>query len=233
MRDFCVGLRRGLPVLLGYFPVALAFGMIAGNAQVPLMHAAGMSAFVYAGASQFMALNLLIAGLPTAEIVLATLLLNFRHFLMSAALSARMKRVGKLAPLVAFGITDETFAVAATEPTAPTPTFLLGLEAAAYVGWLSGTALGHALGGVLPRILQGALGMGLYGLFIGILVPEVRRSWRAAAVAAVSAGIHWLLRHFAVMPPGWSIIAAIVAGAAFGVILGEAKPPAVGRGTAG
>jgi len=235
MRDLSAGLRRGLPILLGYFPVALAFGMIARNAQVPLVHAAGMSAFVYAGASQFMALNLLIGGVPAAEIVAATLLLNFRHFLMSASLSARMKRPGRLTPLLAFGITDETFAVAASAPAAVSPgaVYLLGLEAAAYVGWLSGTVLGHALGAVLPPVLQGALGMGLYGLFIGILVPEARRSRRAALVACVSAAIHWLLRHFGVMPPGWSIIAAIAAGAAFGAALGDAKPAPPGRGAAG
>ena len=54
------GVLRGIPVLLGYFPVALAFGVMARN--LPLPYAVMMSAVVYAGASQFMALNLLAGG---------------------------------------------------------------------------------------------------------------------------------------------------------------------------
>lgn len=223
------GVLRGIPVLLGYFPVALAFGVMARN--LPLPYAVMMSAVVYAGASQFMALNLLAGGVLPGEIILATLLLNFRHFLMSAALAARLGRRDGLTPFIAFGITDETFAVGSVG--AVTPRFLIGLEATAYVGWVTGTLLGRSLGYALPAALQTALGIGLYGLFIGILVPEVRKNRRAGAVALFAAGLHWALRRFELLPPGWAIIAAIVAGAAFGVAISAKEPAEGGEHAAG
>lgn len=54
------GMRHGVPVVVGYFPIALAFGMLARD-QIPLYHAVSLSTLVFAGASQFMALELLAA----------------------------------------------------------------------------------------------------------------------------------------------------------------------------
>ena len=102
----------------------------------------GLNLLVFAGASQFMALNLLASGIGAGEIVLATLLMNFRHFLMSASLSAKIGGRARLLPVVAFGITDETFAVASSEKGELASDFLIGLESMAYFSWVSGTAVG-------------------------------------------------------------------------------------------
>ncbi|HQD51286.1 MAG TPA: AzlC family ABC transporter permease, partial [Defluviitaleaceae bacterium] len=74
------------------------------------------SLFVFAGASQFMAVNLIAATVPAFQIILTTAVMNLRHFLMSASLADKIKSPRKkLIPLVAFGITDETFSVLATK----------------------------------------------------------------------------------------------------------------------
>ena len=84
--DLLRGVRAGVPVAVGYVPMAVAFGVLAAQTGLSFSQAAAMSVFVYAGASQFAALGLLSAGASALSIVLATLVLNFRHFLMSMAL---------------------------------------------------------------------------------------------------------------------------------------------------
>ncbi|NPV42797.1 MAG: AzlC family ABC transporter permease [Firmicutes bacterium] len=73
-----------------------------------------MSFWVYAGASQFVAVNLLALNATYWEIVLTTFIINFRHFLMSASLSRRIEQPTskKWIAFISFGITDETFTVA-------------------------------------------------------------------------------------------------------------------------
>lgn len=106
------GVVAALPIMIGYFPIAMAFGLLSKNTYVSLRDTGLLSIMVYAGASQFMALDLIRAGVSAGSIVLATFLLNLRHMMMSASLAVEfqdMKR--KFLPIVAFGITDETFSV--------------------------------------------------------------------------------------------------------------------------
>ena len=136
------GVRAGLPVAVGYVPMAMAFGVLATQTGLGFFQAGAMSMFVYAGASQFASLGLLAGGASALAIVLATLVLNFRHFLMSVALSRRLPlRQGtdhraRLLPLVlGFGITDETFVVASLEERL-TVRYFLGLIVTVYLAWL-------------------------------------------------------------------------------------------------
>ena len=94
---------------------ALTFGLLAKTAGLSLIEATAMSMFVYAGASQYMALSLITAGVAPLLIVTSTFVVNIRHFLMTAALNEKMQpgRNGVKATY-AFGITDETFSMLAT-----------------------------------------------------------------------------------------------------------------------
>jgi 4-azaleucine resistance transporter AzlC len=217
--DYFRGVRTAIPILIGYVPAAMTFGLIAKNMQISLLHAGLMSVMVFAGASQFMALNLIRSGIAMGEIVIATLLMNFRHFLMSASLSSKLERGARVLPIVAFGITDETFAIASTRNDRLSTSFLIGLESTAYFGWIAGTVVGHNLGRVLPDAIQRSLGIALYALFIAILVPAVKRSCRAAVIALLSAGCHVLLSQIGVVSSGWNIIIAILVGAAVGTLI--------------
>lgn len=226
-RAFFQGLRAGAPIAVGYLPIAMAFGVLARSAGVPEVAAVAMSALVYAGASQFVAVNLLALGVAWSEIVLTTFLLNLRHLLMTAALSRRIEPdVPKpLRALVAYGVTDETFAVAALAPDATLrPAFLLGLNAIAFAAWNVGTVLGLVVGAGLPQALQASLGIALYAMFLGLLIPPMRTSRAVAAVAASAALTHAALTALAAavpLSPGWRIVLATVVGAAVGAALAE------------
>ena len=219
-------MRAGIPVAVGYFPMAMAFGILATHAGLSVAQAAAMSVFVYAGASQFASLSLIAGGASAAAISLATLVLNFRHFLMSVSLSRilplsrRGSPAARLVPLaLGFGITDETFVVAslAEAPGAP---FFLGLAVTAYLAWVSGTLAGAVFAPFIPAFLARGLGVALYAMFIAILVPGVRKSWRGGIVAAAGGLMAWGMSFaFPSLPSGWRIVAAILASSAIGAAL--------------
>lgn len=102
--DFLSGMKKALPVAFGYIPIAITYGILAENTGIPAYITVLMSVVVFAGASQFVALNLIALGLGSWEIISTTFVVNFRHFLMSASLSQKIIRKisGKLIPIISF-----------------------------------------------------------------------------------------------------------------------------------
>lgn len=185
--------QLGLSILLGYIPLAIAFGAGGRLAGVGFVGLVAMSVFVFAGASQFLAVQLLVTGVGGPGIILATLSLNLRHLVMSFALRGRLSRSGVPRPILAFGVTDEVFAAAATAPGAIRDRDLVTMEILAYAGWVGGTIIGFLLGGVLPAAVQEAMAIALYALFVALLVPGIRRFWRYGLAVAAAGGLHALL----------------------------------------
>jgi 4-azaleucine resistance transporter AzlC len=223
--DLLRGVRAGVPVAVGYVPMAMAFGVLATQTGLSFPQAAAMSLFVYAGASQFASLGLLAGGASALAIVLATLVLNFRHFLMSVALSRTIPLVRSAAswatPLgLGFGITDETFVVASLNESL-TPSFFFGLALTAYLAWLSGTLIGAGFSSLIPAVIARGMGVALYAMFIAILVPGVKKSWVNGLVAIAGASMAWGAS-MAVpgLPSGWRIVIAILAASAVGAMIG-------------
>lgn len=202
----------GMSIALGYAPAALAFGLLAKSASLTFAEAAAMSALVYAGASQYMALNLIAAGTGMIEIVLTTLIVNMRHLLMSATVSGKAEDAPAWVKAVyAFGITDEVFAVAATREGRIPTAYLFGAGLMAYGSWVVFTAIGFAAGSALPGVLQESMGIALYALFIALLMPELKKSRKVLALAATAGVLNSVLGMW--IPAGWSIVCATLGSA--------------------
>jgi 4-azaleucine resistance transporter AzlC len=218
-------IRAGIPIFIGYFPAAVAFGILGKATGISLLEAFLFSSVVFAGASQFIALNLLATGMSPMGIILTTLLVNFRHFLMSTYLSTRIKEKVKAWYIpMAFGVTDEVFSVLSFTKGELTRTFVLMLEFSAYSGWVSGTLAGFLLGGFLPPVLTQSMGVALYALLLAILMPEIKSSFRSTFLAVASGLFNWLLVYMDVLPKGWSIIVCILVIASIGAILSVSLP---------
>ena len=218
------GCISGLPIIIGYFPVAMAFGLLAKNINISFTDSCFFSIFVFAGASQFMALDLIKAGISMWDIILATFLLNLRHFMMSASLSVRIKEMKKaFLPFIAFGITDETFSVSSMKKENPDAPFLLGLHGVSYFSWVAGTITGYLVGSFLPTSVQSSLGIGLYALFAALLVPEIKKSSEIQILSATAAIVYITISYLKLLPSGWSLIATIILASAAGVLFIKEK----------
>ena len=204
-------IRAGIPIFIGYAPAAAAFGILAKGVGIGLLECFLFSALVFAGASQFIALNLLVTGMGPAGIVLTTLLVNFRHFLMSSYLATRVRHIARRYHfLIAFGVTDEVFSVLSLRDRPLTRTYIFILQLSAYSAWLGGTVAGYILGGFLPEELTQSMGVALYALLLAILLPEMKRSAKIGLLAICSGLLNTFILQLDLLPDGWSIIVCIV-----------------------
>ena len=205
---FFAGLKAGMPIAIGYFPVALTFGLLAKTTDLSLLEATAMSMFVYAGASQYVGLSLISKGVDPIVIILNTFILNIRHFLMSAALNEKMAYAPKWTKgLFAFWVTDETFSVLATRKEQQLPmSFGFGVNLIAYSSWVTFTVVGHLIGANLPMFLQAAMSVALYAMFIGLFVPSMRNNRKVALLALVAALLNSIFYWTQWLSNGWAII---------------------------
>lgn len=184
-----------------------------------------MSLIVFAGASQFLSINLITLGISFPEIVLATFILNFRHFLMSAAISQKLEPniSKKILAFISFGITDETFVISSLRKEKKLPaSFIIGLNSIVFLSWNIGTWLGVFVGSALPASVQSSMGIALYAMFIGLLVPSVKKSRPFLAIAILAMGIssiiYWVAP-FSNLSAGWNIIITAIVAAIIGTII--------------
>ena len=203
--------KAAIPIFIGYIPAAIAFGILSKGCGITLLECFLFSAVVFAGASQFIALNLLMTGMGPGGIILTTLLVNFRHFLMSAYLSTRIgKTAKKYLFLIAFGVTDEVFSVLSLNRGQLSNTFVIILQLSAYSAWVGGTIAGYVMGGFLPEILSKSMGVALYALLLAILLPEIKTSVKALILTISSGLLNTILIKLDILPNGWTIIVCIL-----------------------
>ena len=219
-----VGLKAGIPIAIGYIPIAIAFGLVAKSNNIPNHISIAMSLIVFAGASQFIAVNLLSLATGYPEIIMTTFIINLRHFLMTAALSQKLKKClsKKYLLLLSFGVTDETFAMASLQEKKLAGDFILGLNLIAYLAWTGGTAIGVFLGAGLPTIIQSSMGIALYVMFIGLLVPNLKKSNSLLTVTFIAITISstlYYLPFFKALSTGWMIIITTILASIIGAIL--------------
>lgn len=186
--EYTLGIRRGLPVGLGYFSVSFGFGAMAVSKGLSVAQATLISASNLTSAGQFAGLTTIVENSGLWMMILTQLIINSRYALMSLALSQRMGQEIGLLPrlLIAFFNTDEVFALAMAREHGLTAPFLYGLGLLPMVGWVSGTLFGALAGSILPLSIRTALGVMLYGMFIAIIIPPAKKE-RPVAIAALLA----------------------------------------------
>ncbi len=170
------GLHDGIPIALGYFAVAFALGISAKQAGLTALQATLASLLCNASAGEYAGFTVIAAQAPYLEMAIITLIINARYLLMSASLS---QKISPDTPfwhrlLVGFVITDEIFGASVTQPGKLNPFYNYGLALISLSCWALGTCLGVVVGSILPALLVTALGVGIYGMFLAIVIPPAR-----------------------------------------------------------
>jgi len=193
------GLKDGLPVGLGYLAVSFSFGILAHKAGLTWYQAVLMSLLNLTSAGQFAGLNTISAMGSLMEMGLSQLIINLRYCLMSCSLS---QKIDQKAPFfhrffVAFGNTDEVFALSSAVEGPLSPFYSYGLMGMAIPGWTLGTLLGAVAGDLLPQRALSALGVALYAMFCAIIVPPAKENKVLRLVIVVSMAVSLM---FAALP---------------------------------
>ncbi len=217
LKSYCYGLKKAIPVLIGFLPVAVTFAISANGAGMRMGETIAMSSMVFAGASQIMSVGMLSGGAGAFSIILATFVLNLRHFIMSTCVFEKLHCKNLLLRLLcSFGVTDETFALYTIEEDENcNEYFMLGLITVAYSSWVLGTVVGVLANRLLPESISKSCGIALYALFIALVMPGVKKHVRLASVIALTVLLNTLLSLW--LPGSWAIIASTLIAAAAGV----------------
>ena len=221
MNDFLYGLKKGIPIALGYFAVSFSFGVMAVSGITPLM-ATIISATNLTSSGQYAGVRLMIQGASYLELFLTILLINLRYSLMSISLSQKIENMPigvKL--LIGFGITDEIYAVSITDSHKITAKYMFGLILLPFIGWVSGTVVGAFGSQFFNPDLLSAMGIALYAMFIAIIIPDARKSkpiFLVILIAAAISTIFYYVPGIKEIGLGFKIIIATVIASIIGAI---------------
>ena len=112
---------------------------------------------------------------------------------MSCALTQKLEpKLGTLHRMIlANFVTDEIFGLSAAVPGKLNPFYTYGIISVSWPGWIIGTCLGVIMGNVLPANVVSALSVGLYGMFLAIIIPPVRTNRVLAGLVPLSMAASW------------------------------------------
>ncbi|MCK9241433.1 AzlC family ABC transporter permease [Desulfocurvus sp.] len=213
---FGEALRQAAPIVLGYLPVGFAYGVLALKTGLSPLNAVLMSALVFAGSAQLIAVGLLAAGASPLSVAATTFVVNLRHLLMAASLAPHLRGwpASRLA-WFGFQLTDETFALHSLRfmQGPPRVAQTLWINAVAHGAWVAGSALGVAASAAVADVRPLGLDYALPAMFIALVVGQVRGAVHVLvglAAAGLALGLH------AAGAGPWSVILATLGAAALG-----------------
>ena len=211
-RDFRAGFVDMLPATLALVPFGLVCGVGAEAAGASLAAAVGLSAIVFSGAAQILAVQLLAAGAPLAVIVLTCFVAGLRFLIYSAAMAPYLRPLPpRWQKTLAFLLTDQAFAAAVRRFDAggdarAAGAHFLGSGFALWAFWQVTNVAGYFAGNLSPAAWS--LDFAVPLCFIALVAPHLRTL--PTIVAALIAGFGVLA--LAGLPMKLNLIVAGVAG---------------------
>ena len=224
---FLKGILDGLPIGIGYLSVSFAFGILAVEYGLSPLEALLISMTNLTSAGQLAAVPIIAGGGSFIELAVTQLIINSRYALMSVALSQKLDKKVKLWHrfIIAFGNTDEIFAVSMGQKESVGKVYFFGLMLTPWVGWSAGTILGALAGSALPPIITSSLNIAIYAMLVSIFVPKAKEHLPTALCVLLSVAISCafkylpLLSTFAENYSGFVIIiCAVVSSAIFALL---------------
>ncbi|MGB3613576.1 MAG: AzlC family ABC transporter permease [Elainellaceae cyanobacterium] len=217
--EFWAGVRDIAPLIIGAIPFGIIFGTLAPISGLSAGGTLAMSAFVFAGSAQFIAVGMIAVGTAWPLIVMTTFVVNLRHLLYAVSLLPYVKPLSqRWKGGMAFWLTDEVFAVAirryeARDDSPFKQWYYLGAAIAMYSNWQLCTLLGITTGQLLPNAADWGLDFAMSVTFIGMVIPYLKT--KPMGLAVVVAGIVALLAN--PLPHKLGLIVAASAGIGAGV----------------
>lgn len=182
------GLRDGVPIALGYFAVAFTLGIVAKHAGLTAVQTFLATALTNASAGGYAGFKIIEESAPYLDMALTIFVVNIRYFLMSCALSQKLSPKTSLMHriFIGFDVTDEIFGISMAVKGELNPWYNYGAMTVSIPCWAMGAALGVVMGNALPQSLVNALSVGLYGMFLAIIIPPAKKNKIIAGIVAVS-----------------------------------------------
>lgn len=185
-----------IPILTGFLFLGFAFGILMNSKGYSTGWSILMSACIYAGAMQFVAVNLLSSAFNPLNAFIITMVINARHLFYGISMLEKFNAAGKKKPYLIFGLVDETFSVlCSTEPPAGVDRywFMFFVTLLNHIYWMAGTALGGILGSMVSFNTKG-IDFVMTALFVVIFINQWKsRQQHSPALVGLAASAFCLL----------------------------------------
>jgi len=207
------GIKDSYPIVLGYIPIGLAFGILAASTGISPLGVLLISLLLFAGSAQFITVSMLASLASGFSIITTIFIVNFRHFLMSSAYSKYFKNDRFLSlAFLSFFVTDESFAIDINKAKYHNEEFnkkyLLGVELSGYFTWAVFTTIGAVAGNFITDFEAFGLDFALPAMFIGLLALLIKT--KKDLVVCVLAGVLTLFLNTTILENFSVIISSIL-----------------------
>ncbi|WKD58423.1 Inner membrane protein YgaZ [Corynebacterium capitovis DSM 44611] len=182
--------RRGLAdtwlVGLGLVPLGIAFGLVVTHAGFAWWWAPIFSVLIYAGSSEFLAVEMVTAGVGPVASALTGFMVNFRHLVYGLTFPRHLIRSQVGRAYSTYALTDESYAIAsAVRPDSGAR--VLSIQVLCQAVWVLSGILGALAGQIIPPSIQG-MDFALTALFV-VLAYETFRSSRDYSAVLIAGAI--------------------------------------------
>lgn len=215
-KELVKGFVDTIPLGISVMIYGLVYGVMACKAGLSIGETAAMSAFVFAGASQMTAVQMIATGGSPISVIITVLVINLRHFLMAASISPHLKNESnKMKMANSYFMTDESYGVAYShfQTSKPTGLYFLGSGLNIYLFWGLAGIMGYFFGNNISSELSYVFDFAFVAAFIGMVVPMIKDF--PVVVTVVTAGVISVIGSN-LMPGKWYIIIAGILGSVAG-----------------
>lgn len=194
--SFRYSLERSIPIMVGYFPVGVAYGILMENAGYGFEWSLLSSLFVYAGSLQMLMVSFLANNIPLFTVMVTALLLNSRHLFYGISFIEKFKDYGLWKYFLIFTLSDENYSLLCSYKDKE------GVEekwvhifsaCLIWIYWIIFSGLGGLVGKLITFNTTG-IDFALTALFVVILIEQIKGSESGIpAMAAVVSSGAWIL----------------------------------------
>ena len=184
MNNFLDGMKKSIPICIGYFVVSFTFGIYCKNIGIGPITSVIISLTNLSSAGQFGGVEIIAKEASLIELALVVLVINLRYVLMSISLSQHLEDNIRLVDkmIFSFAITDEIYALAIKEKKKINAKFMFGMMILPILGWTLGTLVGALASNIMSERLVNAFSIALYAMFISAICPDMVKSIKITCV---------------------------------------------------
>ena len=188
--------QRSIPIMVGYFPVGIAYGILMAELGYDFAWSALTSLFVYAGSLQMLMVSFLLNNVPILTVAITALLLNSRHIFYGVSFIEKFKSYGFWRFFLICGMSDENYSLLCSykeEDGVEEKWVHIFSAAMIWSYWILFSGLGALIGKMIPFDTTG-IDFSLTALFVVILIEQLKSaaSKLPGVIGAVSS-VLWIL----------------------------------------
>ncbi|AOY74577.1 AzlC family ABC transporter permease [Clostridium formicaceticum] len=221
IKELMKGFMDTIPLGISTSIYGVVYGVMASKAGLSIFETIAMSAFVFAGAAQMTAVQMVAIGSNPLSVIITVLIINLRHFLLAASISPYLKHESnKMKMINSFFMTDESYAVTYShfQTGRASGHYFLGSGLNIYVFWGSAGITGYFFGNIISSQLNYIFDFAFVAAFIGMIVPMIKDF---PTVVTVVASAVVSITGSQLLPGKWYIIIAGILASLTGYLASE------------